>query len=272
MASTGTSSQVELYYFLVLIALVLILRVRRTLNGQRYSDRIFILPTLYALILLSFIVTLTIEEILIAVILAVVAIPLGLRVSENPEFFFRNNDLFFKRSVVLTIIWLGGFIVRVFLEIFYSTGNNLINFIITGLLAFTLGLIIGERSTLYAVLGGFGGLIGKPTPTASMTVSISGTGASSTYDVTFTSVSSNISLNNTQLKLTTSSGSTSVYSFTYHAGGSYYGASTSFASVSGSGAYLTFSTVITLTPGSSLSAIYIVDTQTGGVIASQTNL
>ena len=127
-------------------------------------------------------------------------------------------------------------------------------------------------ATLYAVLGGFGGLIGKPTPTASMTVSISGTGASSTYDVTFTSVSSNISLNNTQLKLTFSSGSTSVYSFTYHAGGSYYGASTSFASVSGSGAYLTFSTVITLTPGSSLSAIYIVDTQTGGVIASQTNL
>ena len=149
MASTGTSSQFELYYFLVLIALVLILRVRRTLNGQRYSDRIFILPTLYALILLSFIVTLTIEEILIAVILAVVAMPLGLRVSENPEFFFRNNVLFFKRSVVLTIIWLGGFIVRVFLEIFYSTGNNLINFIITGLLAFTLGLIIRERYMIY---------------------------------------------------------------------------------------------------------------------------
>ena len=109
MASTGTSSQFELYYFLVLIALVLILRVRRTLNGQRYSNRIFILPTLYALILLSFILTLTIEEILITVILAVVAIPLGLRVSEDPEFFFRNNVLLFKRSVVLTIIWLGGF-------------------------------------------------------------------------------------------------------------------------------------------------------------------
>ena len=149
MSSTGTSSQFELYYFLVLIALVLILRTRRTLNGQRYSNRIFILPTLYALILLSFILTLTIEEILIAVILAVVAIPLGLRISEDPEFFFRNNVLLFKRSVVLTIIWLGGFIVRVFLEIFYSTGNHLINFIITGLLAFTLGLIIGERDMIY---------------------------------------------------------------------------------------------------------------------------
>ena len=93
--------------------------------------------------------TRAIEEILITVILAVVAIPLGLRVSEDPEFFFRNNVLLFKRSVVLTIIWIGGFIVRVFLEIFYSTGNNLINFIVTGLLAFTLGLIIGERYMIY---------------------------------------------------------------------------------------------------------------------------
>ena len=127
-------------------------------------------------------------------------------------------------------------------------------------------------ATLYAVLGGFGGLIGKPTPTASMTVSISGTGNTTKYDVTFTSVSSNISLNNTQLKLTTGSGSTLVYSFHYSASGNYYGTSTSFASVAGSGTYLTFSTVITITPASSLSAIYIVDTQTGGVIASQTNL
>ena len=67
---------------------------------------------------------------------------------------FRNNCsklflYFIKRSVLLTIIWLGGFIVRVFLEIFFSTGNNLINFIITGLLAFTLGLIIGERYMIY---------------------------------------------------------------------------------------------------------------------------
>ena len=51
MASTDSNSQIELYYFLALIAIVLILRVRRTLNGQRYSNRIFTLPIIYALIL-----------------------------------------------------------------------------------------------------------------------------------------------------------------------------------------------------------------------------
>ena len=149
MATTDANSQIELYYFLALIAIVLILRIRRTLNGQRYSNRIFTLPIIYGLILLSFILTLTLEEIVIAIVLALAAVPMGSRISENPEFFFRNQVLYFKRSVLLTVIWLGGFIVRVFLEIFYSTGNNLVNFIVTGLLAFTLGLIIGERYMIY---------------------------------------------------------------------------------------------------------------------------
>ena len=149
MASTDANSQIELYYFLALIAIVLILRIRRTLNGQRYSNRIFTLPIIYGLILLSFILTLTLEEIVIAIVLALAAVPMGSRISENPEFFFRNQVLYFKRSVLLTVIWLGGFIVRVFLEIFYSTGNNIVNFIVTGLLAFTLGLIIGERYVIY---------------------------------------------------------------------------------------------------------------------------
>ncbi|EQD67941.1 conserved hypothetical protein, membrane, partial [mine drainage metagenome] len=57
--------------------------------------------------------------------------------------------LYFKRSVLLTIIWLGGFIVRTFLEIFYSSADNLVTFIVTALLFFTLGLIIGERYTIF---------------------------------------------------------------------------------------------------------------------------
>ena len=95
MAPTDVNSQLELYYFLALIAIVLIIRVRRTLNGQRYSNRIFTLPIIYALILLSFILTLTLAEIVIAVVLALAAVPMGSRMSENPEFFFRNQVLYF---------------------------------------------------------------------------------------------------------------------------------------------------------------------------------
>ena len=66
-------------------------------------------------------------------------------------------------------------------------------------------------ATLYAVLGGFGGLIGKPTPTASMTVSSSGVGTTSTtalenYTLSFTSVSTSIDLTDIQVRAVTSNG------------------------------------------------------------------
>ena len=148
-AAPSSFSQDELYEFLIIFALIIILRIRRTINGQRFSNRIFTLPVLYTIIMIFFFVYLTALQIAISVILAIVAIPLGLRISENPEFFYRNQILYFKRSVLLTIIWLGGFIIRIFFELFYSTTNNLADFIITALLAFTLGLIIGERVVIY---------------------------------------------------------------------------------------------------------------------------
>lgn len=124
-------------------------------------------------------------------------------------------------------------------------------------------------ATLYAVLGGFSGLIGKPTPTASMTVVVTGTGNASVYSVTFTSVSSNLSLSNTQLKVVDGNGT---FVLTYSPGT--YSASSSgmHVSVSGGGGYLTFNTAITIHDGSTISAIYLIDTQTGGIVASQTNL
>ena len=129
----------------------------------------------------------------------------------------------------------------------------------------------------YAVLGGFGGLIGKPTPTASMSVSTVGSPSSGGYyELTFTSVSSNISLVNTQLKITTASGTTTAYSFVpastspTTSNGTY--GTTPVAYAGNSGEYLTFNTVITVHAAASLSAIYLIDTQTGGTIASATNL
>ncbi|MFG1460636.1 MAG: archaellin/type IV pilin N-terminal domain-containing protein [Thermoplasmataceae archaeon] len=127
-------------------------------------------------------------------------------------------------------------------------------------------------ATLYAVLGGFSGLIGKPTPTASMTVAVSGTGSNTQFNATFTSVSSNLSLSDTQLKIVDSNGT---YVLTYSNG---YSASPPppglTVDVYGGGGYLTFNTAILIkdTFGSTITSVYLIDTQTGGIVASQTNL
>ena len=143
-------------------------------------------------------------------------------------------------------------------------------------------------ATLYAVLGGFSGLIGKPTPTASMTVSSSSVGASGeTYTLTFASVSSNLSLSNTALKvsydgITVTWGYSSVSTYV-----GYNLSSTSTATppaagfyatvnAGATGGYLTYLTTITIkTTGSAtppLTSVSLIDTSSGGVIASQSNL
>ena len=113
-------SQDQLYEFLIILVLVIIIRIRRTINGQRFSNRIFTLPVIYAIIMIFFFVYLTIPQIAVSAALAAVAIPLGLRISENPEFFYRNQTLYFKRSVLLTIIWFDRWCKIIFDWIFFT--------------------------------------------------------------------------------------------------------------------------------------------------------
>ena len=143
-------------------------------------------------------------------------------------------------------------------------------------------------ATLYAVLGGFSGLIGKPTPTASMSVSVSG-GTSSTpfnYTLTFTSVSSALVISDVQVKIVDSTGSvyTQAFSSTSSSfetmstpiGGGYTLSVNGLTTPSGG---MTFNTDIFITgsvgtTGSSvgLTSITLIDTSTGGTIASATNI
>ena len=143
-------------------------------------------------------------------------------------------------------------------------------------------------ATLYAVLGGFSGLIGKPTPTASMTVSSSGVGTTSgteNYTLSFTSVSSSLTFTDIQVRAVTSSG-TSLSSTAFTTGTSSSVALTAtMGSFSvdvynvGTGNTLTFNTLITIkmsgsssTPATALSSITLIDTSTGGTIASASNV
>ena len=138
------------------------------------------------------------------------------------------------------------------------------------------------------MLGGFGGLIGKPTPTASMTVSSSGVGsASEVYSLTFTSVSTNVSLSDVILRVTIGSntysstplaGSASSYAPTLILTGATPTSSATIG-VAGSGSYLTYDTTITLTitPSSgtvtpALSTIALIYTTSGGNIAGPDSL
>ena len=135
-------------------------------------------------------------------------------------------------------------------------------------------------ATLYAVLGGFGGLIGKPTPTASMSISESGAGTGSIkYMLTFTSVSTNVSLSDVVVRVV-GGGSTSTSTPLGSSSLSFGSNNSLTVTVSGS-SYLTYDTVITITDSylvsgstvaSALSTIAVIYTPTGGNIAGPDNV
>jgi flagellin-like protein len=133
-------------------------------------------------------------------------------------------------------------------------------------------------ATLYAVLGGFGGLIGKPTPTAAMTVSSSGVGSTSeTYVLTFTSVSANVSLSDVIVRVTV--GGTTYSSSAFSSGSATLTGigTTDSVAATGSSSYLTYDTTITImisgtAPTPALNTIALIYTPSGGNIAGPVNV
>ena len=132
-------------------------------------------------------------------------------------------------------------------------------------------------ATLYAVVGGYGSLIGKGTPTAGITVSTTTSNGAPVYTVSVTSVSGTVKLSNVQVKIILKDGS----SYTSNALSNYFtssGISTSKYSmlVSPNGAKnLSAAVSMTLTAGSPtvspISHLYLIDTATGGTMASWDN-
>ena len=132
-------------------------------------------------------------------------------------------------------------------------------------------------AVLYAVVGGYGGLLAKPTPTAGITVADSGVGTTSAkYTFSVTDVNGNVSLANVELRIyngtnVLTSGVLSKYTKPTALNGTWV------LTVNG-GSFLTSATTFTLnvtgnTPPSTiaiLTSFSLLDTATGGTIASST--
>ena len=135
-------------------------------------------------------------------------------------------------------------------------------------------------AVLYAVVGGYGGLLAKPTPTAGVTVADSGVGTSSAnYTFSVTDVNGNVSLSNVELRLfngTSVNTSKALSSYVSGSSNSFKVGSTTWVLTVSGGTYLTSATTFTLKNPTTTSGVAIltsfdlIDTATGGTIASST--
>ncbi|AWR97002.1 DUF1453 family protein [Acidianus sulfidivorans JP7] len=140
MIETNFSSTVE-YYFI--IALIIFLSSLRSVKGRKYKPtRVFIRPILY--LLLGILVIVGDPVILPLLIVAIIlGIYLGMRFGLGTKFFIKGGILYYKRPIILYIIWLSLFVLRLFIGIAFP--YNVEGIKITDiLLMISAGILLGE--------------------------------------------------------------------------------------------------------------------------------
>ncbi|MEM0139491.1 MAG: hypothetical protein QXZ44_02625 [Ferroplasma sp.] len=146
MVSLNNSNLATIVFLVFIAIFVTWRRITSGLHGRLFkTSRLFTLPLLYLLLLLYFMGSFIgiLNYIILVMLICCVGIVPGIIFGEQVIFFKKNNFLYYKRSPLIMIIWLSGFLIRIALEILYPS-NLTAGFIVDSLLSFTLGMIIGE--------------------------------------------------------------------------------------------------------------------------------
>jgi membrane protein CcdC involved in cytochrome C biogenesis len=150
--STPTSGGADTSLFLiVIIAIIVVRRVYRGINGRRFSTRrIFTIPIVYTLLLLASFFSLPVSYLDEASLLLLIlpGIIIGMRFGNAVVFFERDSQTFYKRSQFILVFWLFSLLARETLALLYPSVTMVI-LLVDGLLSLTTGLIIGESIRLY---------------------------------------------------------------------------------------------------------------------------
>lgn len=152
----GPNSGVGFLFFIAIIALIVIRRVYRGINGRRYtSGRAISLPVIYLIITFLIVVPLELENPIALTSLALIPVGVGIGyiAGRNVQFFERAGMTYYKRSPIVMVAWLISFIARLVLEFEYPNSFN-VAFAIDAVLAMTSGMLVGEAVD---VLRGYSG-------------------------------------------------------------------------------------------------------------------
>lgn len=147
---SGTGQVTSYVFPIVIFAVIIALRVIRSVSGRVYSTaRVLRLPVVYTIITLIAVIGIGFLDNVIFLTLALIPVGflLGYRFGTNVNFFTRNGIVYYRRSPVIMIIWLGSLIGRMILELFYPE-NLQVMLAIDSALSVTTGLIIGEALNL----------------------------------------------------------------------------------------------------------------------------
>ncbi|MDE1851390.1 MAG: hypothetical protein KGH69_01720 [Candidatus Micrarchaeota archaeon] len=144
----------SVYVVLIVVAVILTLRIYRSMKGTKFSMfTLARLPAVYTILMLvsfaSYYASPYLLEIVAgAAVSLVVGLLLGMRYASGAEFFEKEGRTHYKRAPYILIAWMAAFIARFAIEIVLP-GMFLATVFVNMLLAFSTGLIIGEALHIY---------------------------------------------------------------------------------------------------------------------------
>ena len=130
--------------FVVFIAAMLFLRMRRNSQGQRFSrSRVLRLPLIYLVITAISLFGIPEYAVLLTFALGVVGLLVGLSLGEGVSVFTKESVVYYKRSPIIFSVYIVLLLLRYVVYILYPASITA-NAIIAAPLGLSAGLILGE--------------------------------------------------------------------------------------------------------------------------------
>ncbi len=136
------------YTVLVLIFILFVYRITRAVAGEKYSYiRIFFTPALYSVFVLMTFLGSPQYQIIIGIIVAVLGLILGSFLSRKLKVFEKHGKMYFKASVIITILWTFSFTGKILALLYYPSLGILVGSSV--LLTLTTGMLIAEALVIH---------------------------------------------------------------------------------------------------------------------------
>lgn len=148
----GNLSQYQFTFFVVFILFVIARRFSRAFFGRRFAyRRILTLPILYSLFTIYLLFYVSEYEILSAVTVAAIGVYLGYIIGKKVRFFDRNDSLYYKSSLIITVLWAVSFLSRLYISTYSPNLPVQVSLLFSIILAWTAGLMVGESIRILLV-------------------------------------------------------------------------------------------------------------------------
>ncbi len=132
----------KIEFFAAFVTVFVGRRLLRVTSGGKYTKMgLFLSPLMYLVFTSVTYIGLDLESLLICTVFFAIGIGLSGPLRGQLKFFEKEKQLFYKRSIWITMGWTVAYVLRLYLLIFYDVTAGLVLSII---LSYLTGLIIGE--------------------------------------------------------------------------------------------------------------------------------